>query len=652
MSSGPALGPAVSSGSRPRTGWGQAAAWGTLALCAQAAALRLIDAGKLVHYQHYRPLLDPALAAVIGIEALAVLAGLFRHRLEIGRWLGQFRWWQLASIAAAVALPAVAASRDPREYAVELAFGAAVQLVALGNLALFAMALPERAVAGAAHWFGGRGFVAAAALWVTLGAALLNVAVYQRFPHIEDEVGYYVHARMLAAGHLSLPAPPVPKAFDVPMVDVQNGRWFVVMPPGWPAVLALGFLAGAPWLVNPVLAGLNVLLCFLFLRDLYGPRTARLAVLLMALSPWYLFLAMSMMTHIFATTCALAAALGVERARKRGLQWAVLAGAGAGMATLIRPLEGVILALLLGLWALGLGGKRLRAAALAVFAAAAALTGGLNLAYNQHFTGNPKVFPLMAFTDRIFGKDSNALGFGPNRGWPWPLDPFPGHGWRDVVVNSELNTFGLNTELFGWATGSLLLAAALAVSRKTRRTDRAMFAAVAAVVVGHAFYWFSGGPDFGARYWFLVFVPLLALSARGIEALEELRGGRRMLAAVLALCAMTAVNYLPWRASDKYYHYLRMRPDLIKLAGTYEFGKSLVLVRGERFPDYAAAVVLNPLNLDSPATVYAWDASPEVRRQVVRAFADRPVWIVDGPTLTPDGRFRVEAGPLPAKDLM
>ena len=34
------------------------------------------------------------------------------------------------------------------------------------------------------------------------------------------------------------------------------------------------------------------------------------------------------------------------------------------------------------------------------------------------------------------------------------------------------------------------------------------------------FYWYSGGPDFGARYWYLILVPLVVLSVRGLQALQ------------------------------------------------------------------------------------------------------------------------------------
>ena len=124
-----------------------------------------------------------------------------------------------------------------------------------------------------------------------------------------------------------------------------------------------------------------------------------------------------------------------------------------------------------------------------------------------------------------------------------------------------------------------------------------------------------------------------------------------MIVAVLSLCMLTLVNYFPWRAIDKYHHYLRMRPDIRYLAKEYGFGRSLVLIRGNSHPDYASAWIYNPLDLHADAPVYAWDRNPEVRAQVLKAYPDRPVWLVNGPSITHRG-FKVVGGPLSAHELI
>jgi hypothetical protein len=119
----------------------------------------------------------------------------------------------------------------------------------------------------------------------------------------------------------------------------------------------------------------------------------------------------------------------------------------------------------------------------------------------------------------------------------------------------------------------------------------------------------------------------------------------RALFGVLSLCAIALVVHVPWRAMDKYYHFRGMRPDVRQLAASTPFGRSLVLVRGCRHPDYHSAAAYNPLDLNATQPIYAWDVDPATRARVLEAYPDRPVWIIDGPTVTHSG-FKVEAGPL------
>jgi hypothetical protein len=199
----------------------------------------------------------------------------------------------------------------------------------------------------------------------------------------------------------------------------------------------------------------------------------------------------------------------------------------------------------------------------------------------------------------------------------------------------------------------MVFIALILFSRAMCKSDYLMLAVGAAVVGTYSLYWFSGGPDFGARYWYLVIVPCIALTVSGIRFLENgLQGasgftvnGARVTAAVVSMCILAILNYFPWRAIDKYFHYLRMRPDVRYLAKEHGFGRSLVLIRGDRFPDYASAAIYNSLDLHTDGPVYAWDRDPEVRARVLRAYSDRPIWLVNGPTVTLGG-FEVVVGPL------
>jgi hypothetical protein len=265
----------------------------------------------------------------------------------------------------------------------------------------------------------------------------------------------------------------------------------------------------------------------------------------------------------------------------------------------------------------------------------------------------------MAYNDALYGPGSNALGFGANRGLPWPgLDPLPGHGPLDVLINSNLNLFQTNIELFGWASGSLLILLLLVTHwRRLRRAEWGMAGVIAVVIGIHTLYYFSGGPDFGARYWYLILLPCLVLTARGLEILEATDSGDTgsstgrptALAATLTLVAL--VVFVPWRALDKYHHYRGMRPDIRQLAGDAGPAGDIVLIRGHRHPDFASAAVYNPLDLTTGATIFAWDRGDAVRSQLVEAYPGRQFWIVEGPTVSGDG-FVVTAGPLSAIELL
>jgi hypothetical protein len=635
------------------------AGWVFLAAAATVARLALTVAGPTVSYQHLLPVgrwFDPAntpASLTLLVQALSVAWALRRRVAGIIRTLGP---GAIALVAVGLGLTAAALSRNPVHYVEESVVASGLAVLMAANAALAAWSIrPEPAPFGAGAGKGDDRFRWGLAAGVTLTCAVLALWPYERHPHVPDEVVYLFHARYLAHGLLAVPAPPVRAGFDVDLFYYTADRMFSPTPPGWPLLLAAGAWLGVPWLVNPVLAGCNILLTGRLLDRWYPRETSRLALLLLATSPWHLFLGMSFMTHTSTLTFGLLGATALQRGLEGGRAWPVaLAGAMTGVVSWIRPLDGLEAAMILGLWLLAAsnGVRRLRLAAM--FGLGTVVAGLAVLPYNAYLTGSPTKFPIMLYTDAAYGPGTNAMGFGPNRGLGWPgLDPLPGHGLPDVFINAALNLFQINTELLGWATGSLLPILLWALYCRRTRTDYGMVLAIVVVAGLHSFYWFSGGPDFGARYWFLLIVPACALAARGLTGLAErlasagVRDARpRMTAAALLLVGLNLVGFIPWRAADKYYHYRGMRADIRRLAVARQFGQSLVLIKGKRHPDYASAAAYNPVTLSGSGPIYAWDRNTDVRRAVVSAFPDRPVWIVAGPSLTNDG-YQVIAGPLP-----
>jgi hypothetical protein len=280
--------------------------------------------------------------------------------------------------------------------------------------------------------------------------------------------------------------------------------------------------------------------------------------------------------------------------------------------------------------------------------------------YNRAVTGNPRYPAHEAWADAHYGPGVDVLGFGPNVGVSsWPnLDPLPGHGAADVVLNLNKNLFMVNIDLFGWATGSLIFLYVALARGGWRRSDAFLNVLVAAYVVGYSAFYFSGGPDLGARYWYPILIALGALCARGAQTIASAwqsraaiaEPGARLGAFVLIATVSAAAVMLPWRAITKHYRYRGITPEVRELAAANRFGRALVFVRApENGRDYQSAFMLNPRTLEDAGPVYAYDAGPAHRAAVVAHYRDRPVWVIGrgAPTVETTNPLHVLAGPLP-----
>jgi hypothetical protein len=651
-----------------------------LAIVGHACALRLIDVKPYSVFQHYQPWQwiatgrsIAAWGALVQATVVAVIAWRLRAQLRtgLGRLLSARAWLLVIALAGfALAVPAVSASR----YLGELILAGGLAIVAFVNLVLAVVLVPDSVMARAVEWLDARvtlgpGSTAArpwdrhlptvVAIWVAVLAAIASYVVLERVPHIDDSVSNYFQAKYFAAGHLVLPAPPDAPSFQVDQTVIQSGKWFGYAFPGWPAVLALGVLSGVPWLVNPLLGGLLILVGHALVLRRCDRGTANVTVLLLATSPWLIFMSSEFMAHPLTAVLAMLVSLAFDHASERGLgwlRWAILAGLATGALVLTRAIDAALV--IAGIGMAILADRRFVRAWPATMTAGviAAALGALLLPYNQAVTGRATYPPHMAWSDYRWGPGVDRLGFGPDigiRAWP-NLDPLPGHGPADVVLNANKNAFMANADLFGWASGSLVFIWLAIGLGRWRRGDALMLALSAAYVFGYSAYWFSGGPDLGPRYWYPLVVPLAALTARGAQMaaakLEERRNvaypGPRIGALILAASLSATVAMLPWRAVTKYYRYRGVGGEIRALAASHRFEHALVFVRSDG-RDYQSAFNLNPVTLDDPATIYVLDAGAAHRAAVVARFSDRIVWVIGRPAAgLNNAPLDVIAGPL------
>jgi hypothetical protein len=189
------------------------------------------------------------------------------------------------------------------------------------------------------------GFIAA--LWT-------GEVVFERIPDLEDEIAYVYQARIFAGGqpYVEESSAELRAALWQPFVvncgtdetiaglDCE-GKLFGKYPPGWPLMLALGYVVNAPWVVNPLIHMLTIALVYRFAREVFDARVGVIAATLLAISPIGWLQSGSLMAHTFALFCTTLFLYGVwrtEKGQKLVLFWGALGGLAAGMLFATRPL--------------------------------------------------------------------------------------------------------------------------------------------------------------------------------------------------------------------------------------------------------------------------------------------------------------------------
>ena len=376
-----------------------------------------------------------------------------------------------------------------------------------------------------------------ASAFVLVFCLMFNNLVFERIPHVHDEIAYLFQAKIFASGRLYAPSPCARESFDFPHI-VNNGRWYSVYPPGFPFLLLLGLLIKAPWLVNPLLATLSIILFYFLGREVYDRRTGIWTALLGATSIWFLLMSSTMMSHTASMFFnALFLFFAFRSLRTPTITNGFLAGASLGLAFLVRPYNALFFALpLVLILAIGLfrePKKRLRNAV--AFAGIMALFASVLLAYNFLTNGHPLKMGYVA----LYGKPYTVI-FG--RPATLDYDYTPIYGAGQIFANLK----ALNSYLFGWPLSSFLaflpLIGLMIKVPAERKKTFVLLSIFLSFIVGFYFFW--GAFVFIGPRMFFDLVPVLAvLSARGILALPPLIGSNQPGIRLRALEKATAAVF-------------------------------------------------------------------------------------------------------------
>src|SRR6478672_9031352 len=341
--------------------------------------------------------------------------------------------------------------------------------------------------------------------------------VFSRVPISIDELVQLVQARVFASGRLWQPASPEPEFYSILNMVDANGRYYGQFPPGGPAMLALGVLTRAPWLVGPVCGAVSVAAFWAYLRVVEPRRQVAMgAVLLFAFAPFTVFMSGSHMNHVptlMWLLIAMAAMARVMTSSKPALGYAFLNGLSLGCAATIRPVDALAFALPAGAWYLGQSlGSRVRWRDALVSAIGGAIPLCVMMWVNRETTGRPLLFGY-----QVLWGHSHDLGF--HRA-PWGLAHTPARGLG--LLN--LYFLRLQTYLYESPAPSLIpFLGALYLTRRVDRFDRYLLASGALLLAMYFAYWHDGFL-FGPRFVFPL-LPLLALWTARFPGLVRERFG-------------------------------------------------------------------------------------------------------------------------------
>ena len=500
-----------------------------------------------------------------------------------------------------------------------------------------------------------------AAGFTFLLCTFLAVVPFESVPHLDD-ITYLFQARYHINGMVSMPIPPVVEAFDHYLMDSYQDKWFATTFPGWPLVLGIGEILGMPWIVNPILAACSVLLLHSFVTSTVDRGTANLAVTLMAVSPWYVSMAATMLIHTLTYAIILGAwVLLIETRDRPSIMMPLAAGALMGWLFLTRPLEGLLIGTLTGTWLLSFLKEGSHWKTIVLYSIGAIAIGGMIFPYNAYLTGDALTTPLNAYFDVFWGPGANALGFGPNIGavpdWA-DVDVFKGHSPVEALINAHQNLYETNFSLLGWGGASLVFVFIFVVWGKWTRLSTAMMIIVGGTLGLYSLYWFYGGFYAGPRYWFLILVPLLILTCQGIgtcvqtisRLLPDALVAHRIGAGVAFLCLCAVFVFESWLGFNRYPEINGYHDDYRELARQDQFQNSLVFIHLSADKEYGSAFWLNDFNPNSERPLFARDLGASVNRKTAAAYPERKIFFVNGRSKE-SPHVIITSGPLTLGDL-
>ena len=493
---------------------------------------------------------------------------------------------------------------------------------------------------------------AAAVAAVFFFALLIRAALLPVFPApdpvVTDEFSHLLIADTLAHGRLTNPTHPMWPHFEsihIIQKPTYNSDYF----PGQGAVLALGKLAGHPWLAAWVLsAAMCATLCWAlqaWLPPAWALFGAALAVFRFGIASYWVN------GYYGGCLAALGGALVLgaypRLLRAPAVATSLLFGSGLAIILYSRPFEGLAVAapaaigIMAAVWRRKISWWFCMPAAAIVLLAAAGL-----LLYGREVSGDVWRTPY-AVNQSTYGWPMTLPWFHPpqvqfrheelRRYYDYEKDVHD----RNATLAGELKHSTLKAqEIWRFYFGPALSVALLMLPQVWRSRRMRLLLVVAGLTILLALVETGGSPHYAAAAT-AAFLGVL------VECFQRLRLRRRQLlfaaptvmVSILAVRIALGVFHLPFTQEVNFQSWCCVKPGNANkariLAGLERSGgKHLVLVKPKTDPANVFQWIYNDADIDASRVVWARDMGAAGNRDLLDYYHDRKAWLVD-PNIEP-----------------
>ncbi len=380
-------------------------------------------------------------------------------------------------------------------------------------------------------------------VWIFLSVfcVMLYIAIWplEGIPKGGDEAAYLFQSRIFAAGQTTAPMPLAEDSRDLfPFRHFifKDNSWFVMYTP-LHAILLIPFTSlNLSYLLGPLESVLALLGAFFLIRRLAGERYARLSVIVMSLSPFFLFMGASHMAHnsnlLFVTWSLYFLVRGVQ---EKSILFQLLCGFLLGLALNTKPYPIIPWALTITLTLFvkyRLGAFKI----LFSIALGSLLPVVFLLLSNKHYTGD---FFSPAYN---LARGGGLIGFGEGKAW-FPEYGDNAHTPLRGIYNLIKQAGTGSTILLGWPFLSLIPATIVIFNKEFRKK---VWPAVIALLMLPPFMFihYSASIDYGPRHYYTTLPAFAFLTVLGFVLLNR-KWGKRASYTIAGLFVVTLLVYIP-----------------------------------------------------------------------------------------------------------